>query len=162
MVLTIPALLHLFPLKSLGLLPSAYRERPSSSTSASPSIIPQMGHHHHSYHEIKNYWKGFQKVIISILYLKTGSCLSLPMNILESSSDGSSSDCLFQDCSVLPRGSFLPIIWHKTHYFDLNKLYLLLGWSTVLFCSPSVPSSTCQGCRAQMSSLCIEDCYALL
>jgi len=107
-----------------------------------------MGHHHHSYDEVKNYWKGFQKVIISILYLKTGSCLSLPINVLEGSSDGCSSDCLYQDYSILFLGEVSPITLHKTHYFNLNKLYLLLGWSTGLFCSPSVPCSTCQGRRA--------------
>lgn len=148
MVLSIPTLLPLFSLNCPRLLPSVYCSWPSSSTSTSHSIISQMGHHHKSYCEIKTYWKGFQKVIISILQLKTGSCLSLAVNVLESSSDDCSLGCLFQDCSVLLLVEFFPIIWHKTHYFNLNKLYLLPGWSTMLFCSPLVPCSTCQRHRA--------------
>ena len=119
-----------------------------------------MGHHRCTYPEIKNHWKGFQEVTKSTLYLKRWSCLLLSIKVLESSCDFS--NCLFQDCTVLPMGKvFFPLSYAR-HYFNLNKLYLLLGWSKALFCSPSFPCAAGQGHRAQMSSWCSEGCSALL
>lgn len=45
---------------------------------------PTIGHHHCTYPEIKNHWKGFQEVTKSTLYLKRWSCLSLSIKVVES------------------------------------------------------------------------------